>query len=317
MNTGIALVTNNQAGLACSGALIAADLIITAKHCAFGRDAAGDIPLEVAGFRVGFGTTEDSLLEREVDRLAWVGMPNDLSIDAAVAAGEDVAVLHLSQPAPSGETVRDIALNVEFSAGEGVQVAGFGVTSLSSAASGVRGAADGQVSGFDPGTGIVAISGPGVCFGDSGGPVFSRDGLTILGVLGQLGGGDAGFCSEGLSFANTAANVRVQRLLAKECASLGGCGPRPIQIGNFGGAAGSSDAGSGGLIDSSAVGGADDGGASSLDGGLPGGSASEANTGCEISTHSSRHLFPELLGAMAGMTLVASRIGKRRARRGL
>ena len=65
-------------------------------------------------------------------------------------------------------------------------------------------------------TGMVQVEGAAACFGDSGGPVLDAASGRVVGVLAQTGGSaDAGFCHLGLSFASTAANARVRRLLAR------------------------------------------------------------------------------------------------------
>src|SRR6188768_2956573 len=59
---GVAFVRRTEGGTVCSGALIAPDLLVTAKHCVFEAGPAGDRPAEVAGIRVGFGMNEGSLI---------------------------------------------------------------------------------------------------------------------------------------------------------------------------------------------------------------------------------------------------------------
>jgi trypsin len=223
--SGLAFVAHAQGSLVCSGALIAPTLVLTAKHCVFASGSPGDTPLPVSGFRVGFGPSRDELAQRGVDDLQWVGAPAGLSVASGVVAGEDVAVLHLTAPAPSDEKVRDVSLAYAPTNAQPVRVGGYGVSDLATGANGTRGIGFGQVAGYDPGTGIIEVVGAGACFGDSGGPVLSADGEVVLGVLSELGSVDGGFCNAALSFADTAANLPVQRLVAKACASVGGCGP--------------------------------------------------------------------------------------------
>jgi hypothetical protein len=224
--SGIAQVSHAQGETLCSGVLIAPDLVLTAKHCVFRSSSLGDQPLSPAGFRIGFGTDVQHFAWRGVSRTAWIGMPNELSVETAVAAGEDIAVLSLEQPAPGEETLHDVALDFVPVNRENVHLAGYGITDAQSGVNGVRAFGSGQVTGYDAATGIVQLAGDSVCFGDSGGPVLSEDDARVFGVLGQVGGSSTtNFCDIGLSFAATAANSGVRRLLAKECASVGGCGP--------------------------------------------------------------------------------------------
>lgn len=319
--SGFALIRHTSGGVVCSGSLIARDLVVTAKHCLFQATAGGDMPLNTDGFRIGFGTTQDSLVELSADRIAWVGMPGELSIQPAVDAGQDVALLHLSEPAIVNETVRDFAFSQPPTDQEPVQVAGFGLTNLQTGASGIRGVATGVVSGFDATSGILAISGPEVCFGDSGGPVLSADGRTIIGILGEVGDGDAGFCRAGVSFADTPANLEVQRLLAKECARVGGCG---VSV---------ASAGTGSAIDDAGVGGeGTNGGAPSTGGGIASGTAgvtivssggtgtvgkngASARSSCQTSPPLPGGTSPELLALLVGGVVATRRIVNRRALR--
>jgi len=307
---GVAFVRHTQGGVACSGALIARDLLVTAKHCVFEAGPTSDLPLDTAGLRVGFGEREGSLIERNVDGLTWVGTPDSLSIEPAVISGEDVAVLRLSEAAPETETVRDIELVPEFTDRQPVRVAGFGLSDLETGESGVRASADGQISGLDRATGIVAISGPQVCFGDSGGPVLSHDGTQILGVVGEVGAVDAGFCGDGLSFADTAANPGVRRMLAKECARVGGCGTAPPIAGESGGAAGSDNLGAGGNTDSLPS--AGEGGTSTIE--AAGSNASpthEPASGCQLAIGPSRPISPlHILNTLAALVMMRLRSRK-------
>jgi hypothetical protein len=225
--TGVVLVTNAQSGVTCSGTLIAPTLVLTALHCVSSAAAGGDEILPAGGFTVGFGPRQDTVVARSVDAVL---VPDVVDagmrfIDAARAAGEDVAVLHLGEPAPSGESIHDVDLTFSPVDQQPVTLVGYGIADLSTGASGTRGAATGTISGFDAASGIIETSGAQACYGDSGGPVLGADGQSVLGVITDVGSGDAGACSSGLTFANTAANPVIRRFLAKACADVGGCGP--------------------------------------------------------------------------------------------
>lgn len=231
--SGLALVTHSQGDRACSGVLLAPELVLTAKHCVFRRGASGDEPLPAVGFRVGFGPSDEELTTRTVRSLAWIGMPEATSIDDAVAAGEDVAVLSLMEPAPAEETVRDLALVFAPEDQQPVRFAGYGLSDVATGRGGVRAAGAGRITGFDAPSGIVQIEGDAACFGDSGGPLLSEgtadDPGVVLGVLGQVGS-IASPCDAAASFAATAANPAVRRFLSKQCAAVGRCGRAPAGL---------------------------------------------------------------------------------------
>ena len=223
--SGVVQVGHAQGQHRCSGTLIASGLVLTAKHCTFRSAPDGDQPLPADGFQIGFGPDGARSERRSAVALSWIGMPDELAIDPAVAAGEDVALLELDEPAPPGAT--PLAVDLAFSPvdQQPVALAGFGITDPATGTNGTRTLGSGAITGFERATGIVQVAGDSSCFGDSGGPVLSEDLARVVGVLGQVGdSGDGGICDLGLSFAATAANLRVRRLIAKACAQLGGCG---------------------------------------------------------------------------------------------
>lgn len=226
--SGVAHIAHPLGDATCSGALLTPALVLTAKHCVFRRAADGDEPLSVEGFRIGFGPDLDHLQVRSVRESVWIGMPEERSVAAAVEAGEDVALLHLTEPAPESEDLHDVALDFEPLDQEEVQLAGFGISDPELGVHGTLLFGRAHVTGFDPDTGGIQVSGgASACFGDSGGPLLSADLRRVLGVIGEVGGSSsASFCDVGLSFAATAANARVRRLIAKECARVGGCSAR-------------------------------------------------------------------------------------------
>jgi len=221
----IAHVAHIDGSAACSGSLIAPTLVVTAKHCVFRAAVNGDSPLAKEGFRIGFGPSRDTLEESQVTRVAWIGMQDELSIESAVLAGEDVAVLELSEPAPLAQQPFQLDLTWSPIDQQVVTLGGYGVTDVETGASGWCRLGAGLITAYEPETGIVQIEGASACFGDSGGPILAENLTTLLGVISEVGGSsDAASCDVGLTFAATAANTRVRRLLAQECARVGGCG---------------------------------------------------------------------------------------------
>jgi hypothetical protein len=226
--TGFAQITHVNGDKTCSGTLIASELVVTAKHCVLRSTSDGVQALSPEGFRIEFGSAPANFVRRTADAVTWIDASDALDIETAVATGQDVAVLQLSEPAPDLEIVRDVALDFVPAADAGVYLVGFGISDLQTGRNGERMLGEGRISGFDPDTGIVQVSGDSICFGDSGGAVLNAEFERVLGVLGEVGGSSQNeFCDIGISFAATAANADVRRLLAKECARVGGCGRSP------------------------------------------------------------------------------------------
>jgi hypothetical protein len=227
--TGFVHITHARGDRTCTGTLIAPTLVLTAKHCIVHATSEGERALTPDGFRIGFGPSVGELELRSAETVTWVGAPEDVSIDGAVDAGEDLALIGLSDTAPRGEQIYDVDLSFFPVDGQEVRLAGYGLTDPIIGASGTRTLGRGTVEGFDPETGVVQIVGDSACYGDSGGPVLAAETARVLGVVNQVGnGGDGGRCDLGFSFAGTTANERVRRLIARECARVGGCGPRAM-----------------------------------------------------------------------------------------
>jgi hypothetical protein len=210
----------------CSGVLIAPSVVVTALHCVAQDAIRADASL-ASGIRVGFGEDVQALSERDVTSVDWTSAPAVLVVDDARTRGEDIAVLELSAPAPGGVVPDNVRFDYMPLNRQRTIIAGFGTSSLATGATGTRLQAATRVTGFDPSSGIVQVSGPSACFGDSGGPLLLADTRELIGVIMDSGGSsDASFCDVDLTFAVTTANPDVSELLRRSCARAGGCGPR-------------------------------------------------------------------------------------------
>jgi hypothetical protein len=225
--TGVVHVRHPLSDLLCSGVVIAPTLVITAKHCAFREIDPADEPLSADGFRIGFGPDTETLTLRGVEGLGWVGAPDEVDVQTAIDGGEDVAVLRLTETVPPGTHIHPVDLDYVPALEHTYELAGYGISSLDTWDSGTKRVTTDVFVGYDAPTGIIQIEGNGACNGDSGGPVLFGADASVVGVISQIGGTDAGdFCTIGTTFATTVRNDRVRSLLEAELAALPPCEER-------------------------------------------------------------------------------------------
>lgn len=210
----------------CSGVLVAPRLVVTAKHCTIAGGTSGGIALAQDAFRIGFGPDVDHLVERYSAAVHWTDT-TDAGSSTVITDGEDVASLVLTADAPPDAVPSSIGFDYQPRSTDVMTWAGFGISSLTTGAIGVRLEGSGPVTGYDPATGVIQVQGPSACFGDSGGPLFLSPTDPMVGIISDVAGSsDATFCDVGLTFACTLANTVVSNFLRAECDSQGGCGPR-------------------------------------------------------------------------------------------
>ena len=223
---GVVWLTHPAQSFVCSGTVVHPELIVTTLHCAFAVRPEGDHVLAAAGFRVGFGPSEEALVFRSVRSLDWVGAPLEGAVNAAVAAGQDVAVLRLTAPVPEGTHIQSIAWDYAAQSEQRFVMVGFGLSSLTLGTNGTRRSATATITGFDPASGIIQLQGRSACFGDSGGPILFGSAESWVGAISQIGGSDADhFCDIGLTFGATVLNPGVRTLLTRAFSGVERCVP--------------------------------------------------------------------------------------------
>ncbi len=224
--SGVVLITHRDFPFICSGTVVHPTLVVTAKHCTFReRDGANnDEPMAGDRFRVGFGPALGQLTFRDTARMEWIGMPDNVEVDPAVMGGEDIALLYLASGVPAGTRIHDIKLDYFPAGGDTITIVGYGRSSTTSQASGVKLVTNDAFDVFDPTTGIIATQGKGACFGDSGGAFFFGAGREWVAVTSATTSEN---CDGGQTLGTSVRNTAVNQFLSDALAGLGLCSPQP------------------------------------------------------------------------------------------
>lgn len=227
--TGVVRVRHPGGQYSCSGAVIAPTLVVTAAHCVFREvpDAA-DTPLPPEGFEIGFGPSVAELFDtRTATDLRWPGQSPSFEVETAVAAGEDVAVITLAEPAPRGTHVYPVHFDYAPRVGHEYTISGYGLSSLESWDSGTKRASVEEAYAQDSTTGLLQASGKGACSGDSGGPFLYGEDPAWIAAIGQIGGtSEESFCDNGMTYGASVLNAAVRELLEGALAALPPCSER-------------------------------------------------------------------------------------------
>ncbi len=152
-------------GAACTGAIIAPRVVLTAHHCVAGRSG-GLAP--ASSFRIYVGSSTRAFIREYT--VSQVRAPANAGLDGREA--NDLAVLVLTQAAR--ETPMELARqSPTVLRGRTVTAVGYGQTP--SGGSGTKYTTTTTIDGFQGGFIFVQ---PSVCSGDSGGPLVGPDGLV-------------------------------------------------------------------------------------------------------------------------------------------
>jgi hypothetical protein len=225
--TGVVHVAHPDLPIVCSGAVIAPTLVVTAKHCVIREGSDQDVPLVPSGFQIGFGPDDEQLTLRGVERSDWIGAPEQVQVQPAIDAGEDVGLLYLASAVPSATRIHDVDLGHQPATGDSYLLAGYGLSSPTTGLGGAKLSTVDEAAAFDPDTGIVQTTGNGACDGDSGGPLLLWPSEQLVGVISYVGGSsETSFCDIGVTYAASVANSQVNALLVQGFAALPPCSER-------------------------------------------------------------------------------------------
>ncbi len=168
---------------ACTGTVVASDVILTAAHCVL--DEGSGAPYPPAGFRIVTGSVDWETGERVVSTVAAVAVDPEYQSDGERAHWADAALLQLAKPV-TAPPVR-LATAEAWGPGSAALMAGWGKTAASQTtpasvlqygSTAVQSAAycASQANHFDAAGQLCAVDAPAqlhaACNGDSGGPLL-------------------------------------------------------------------------------------------------------------------------------------------------
>lgn len=178
----VALLARDAAGASlCTGALVAPDLVLTARHCvSYLRSEIVSCPSSAAQIRgdrapssIAVLAGDDTRTAKEIARGAEILAPR-----SAVLCGNDVALLRLDRPvhalAPMKVSARAPLV------GRTITAVGYGLASTSGAAGAKRFRSDVPILKVDA---TELVVGEASCSGDSGGPAIDERTGEIVGVV--------------------------------------------------------------------------------------------------------------------------------------
>jgi hypothetical protein len=194
----MAFVFNQRVGFACSGTVIAPNLVLTAGHCAVNLETGRTD--QASGYRVVTGNVNWAAPEREISQVSRVLVYPQFKIYGSMSGWGDAALLELSTPTPAPAIPLATSANAKrLHLGTQALIAGWGNTYFSQrepteqlrwANTVVEGKRCNRLPEFRFEGGICTIDPPkfasGACNGDSGGPLLAAgsdgEGLIEIGI---------------------------------------------------------------------------------------------------------------------------------------
>ena len=197
---GLGIFSGTQFQGACSGVLVAPNLVLTARHCV-SKTEEGNIGCQSDGTPIVGGGVLGDYKPGQLKVLLGSQLANDFAAigmtimhpDVTNLCDNDIAMLVLDKAIAGNPTIAQLRLDTMPNIGDTIRAVGWGTSNNSS---GIERRKRDNIAiidvGPDDSTGLgdreLAI-GEGICSGDSGGPAFDEVTKAVVGVVSRGGNG--------------------------------------------------------------------------------------------------------------------------------